>query len=549
MPSRNTNAARSAPRVARPPVGRRRAGAVLGLLLLLPPAAVSARSAREEATREFSRTLPMRAGQAFRLEHQQGDVTIATHALAEARIVAHIRVSAPTAGEAQAALPQVAIDVQETPAAVAVRTRYPDTRARNISYAVDYEITLPETAPLQARNSFGDVSVRGLKAEGDVRSSHGRLTFTDGRGRQRLENSFGAVEVARIDGDVAVVSQNGAVRVTEVQGALDVSNRFAAVEVRSVRKGATVVNSNGNVLLADAGGPSRVTNSFGAVEASLIRGDLTVANGNGNVNVRAVTGAADLKTSFGALTFDDVGARLTAVNNNGRVAGRKVGGAASIGTSFGAVEVTQIQGDATVTNSNGEVTLREVAGAADVRSTFGRIEVAGAPKGVRVVGGNGEVAISNVGPAYVRTSFGLVHAAGVAGSLEVENSNGAVNAADVKGPVTVRTSFGAVVLARVDGPLVEVRNQNGAVEVDATGGHGCTRITLVTSFAPIRVRLAESVGYDVTARTSFGSIRSELPITASGSLGPDTLNGRIGAGGCALSLTDGNGNIEILKAR
>ena len=155
MPSRNTNAARSAPRVARPPVGRRRAGAVLGLLLLLPPAAVSARSAREEATREFSRTLPMRAGQAFRLEHQQGDVTIATHALAEARIVAHIRVSAPTAGEAQAALPQVAIDVQETPAAVAVRTRYPDTRARNISYAVDYEITLPETAPLWARNSFG----------------------------------------------------------------------------------------------------------------------------------------------------------------------------------------------------------------------------------------------------------------------------------------------------------------------------------------------------------------------------------------------------------
>jgi len=527
---------------------RRRAGVAVSLLLLVSPAAAFARAAREEVTREFSRTVPMRTAQAFHLEHQQGDVVIGTHAQAEARIVAHIRVSAPSAAEASATLQQVAIDVLESPAAVAVRTRYPEARGRNVSFAVDYEITLPETAALRARNSFGDVSVKGLRAEGDVRNSHGRLTLSDARGRQRLENAFGAVEVARVEGDVSITNQNGAVRVTEVQGALDVSNRFASVEARSVRKGAVVVNSNGSVLLADAGGPSRITNSFGTVEASLIRGDLAVLNGNGNVSVRGVSGAADLKTSFGALTFDDVGRGLIAVNDNGRVGGRKVGGPAEIRTSFGAVEVAQVQGDVTVTSSNGAVTLRDVAGAAEVRSTFGRIEVAGAPKGVRVVGGNGEVAIFNVGPAYVKTSFGLVQAAGVTGSLEVENSNGAVNAADVKGPVTVRTSFAAVVLARVEGPVVEVRNQNGAVDVEGTGARGCTRVTLVTSFAPIRVRLPEGVGYDVTARTSFGSIRSDMPITTSGSLGADSLSGRIGAGGCALSLTDNNGNIEILKA-
>jgi DUF4097 and DUF4098 domain-containing protein YvlB len=527
---------------------RRRAGVAVSLLLLVTPAVASARAAREEVTREFSRTVSMRAGQAFQLDHQQGDVVIGTHSLAEARIVAHIRVSAPSASEASEALQQVAIDVQESPTAVAVRTRYPDTGRHNVSYAVDYDITLPETAPLLARNSFGDVSVKGLKAEGDVRNSHGRLTFTDARGRQRLENSFGAVEVARVEGDVSIINQNGAVRVAEVQGALDVSNRFASVEARSVRKGAVVVNSNGSVLLADAGGPSRITNSFGTVEASLIRGDLAVLNGNGNVSVRGVSGAADLKTSFGSLTFEDVGRALIAVNSNGRVGGRKVGGPAEIRTSFGAVEVALVQGDATVTNSNGAVTLRDVAGAAEVRSTFGRIEVRGAAKGVRIIGGNGEVVVSNVGPAFLKTSFGLVQAASVAGSLEVENSNGAVHAADVKGPVTVRTSFAAVVLSGVEGPVVDVRNQNGGVEVEAAAGRACTRINLVTSFAPIRVRLPEGVGYDVTARTSFGSIHSEMPLTASGTIGADSLNGRIGAGGCAVSLTDSNGNIEILKA-
>src|SRR2546426_7841669 len=491
---------------------RRRAGLAVSLFLLLTPAPASARAAREEVAREFSRTIPMRAAQAFHLEHQQGDVVIGTHVLAEARIVAHIRVSAPSASEASEALQQVAIDIQENPAAVAVRTRYPDARGRNVSYAVDYEITLPQTAPLQARNSFGDVSVNGLKAEGDVRNAHGRLTFTDGRGRQRLENSFGAVEVRHVEGALAITNENGAVRVAEVQGALQVSNRFAEVEARAIRNGVTVANTNGTVLLADAGGPSRITSSFGRVEASLVRGDLTVSNGNGAVDVRKVAGAADIRTTFGP------------------------------------VDVAQVQGDATVANSNGAVTVRDVAGAVEVRTSFGRIEVRGAPKGVRVVGGNGEVAVSDVGPAYLKTSFGLVQAERVGGSLEVENSNGAVNAADVKGPVTVRTSFAAVVLSGVEGPVVDVRNQNGAVEVEGTGGRACTRITLSTSFAPIRVRLPEGVGYDVTARTSFGSIHSEMPLTASGTLGADSLNGRIGVGGCALSLTDSNGNIEILKA-
>jgi DUF4097 and DUF4098 domain-containing protein YvlB len=492
--------------------GRR---AAAGLFLLLTPALAAARSAREEATREFSRTVTMRSGQAFRLEHQQGDVVIRTHPLAEARILAHIRVSAPSAAEASSAAQQVSIEVQETPGAVAVRTRYPEAHfggRGNVSYAVDYEITLPETAPLQARNSFGDVSVSGLKAEADVRNAHGRLTFTDGRGRPRLENSFGAVEVRHVEGDVVITNQNGAVRVAEVQGALQVSNRFAEVEARAIRNGVTIVNTNGNVLLADAGGPSRITSSFGKVEASLVHGDLAVSNGNGAVEVRNVAGAADLRTSFGR------------------------------------VDVAQVQGAATVANSNGDVTVRDVAGAAEVRTSFGRIEVRGAPKGVRVVGGNGEVAVSDVGPAYLKTSFGTVQAERVGGSLEVENSNGAVRASGVKGPATVRTSFAGVVLGGVEGPVIDVRNQNGAVEVEAVGHRPCTSITLATSFGPIRVRLPANGGYDLVARTSFGSIQSELPVTASGSLGPDALSGRIGAGGCALGLTDSNGTIEILRS-
>jgi hypothetical protein len=54
--------------------------------------------------------------------------------------------------------------------------------------------------------------------------------------------------------------------------------------------------------------------------------------------------------------------------------------------------------------------------------------------------------------------------------------------------------------------------------------------------------------YDLTAKTTFGRISSELSVTASGTTSGDSLTGRIGAGGCELRLANSNGSIEILKA-
>jgi len=90
-------------------------------------------------------------------------------------------------------------------------------------------------------------------------------------------------------------------------------------------------------------------------------------------------------------------------------------------------------------------------------------------------------------------------------------------------------------------PAVEV---SSVPEKNASGA--CNNITLRTSFAPLRVYLSDG-GYDVTAHTSFGKINTDVPFTATGGLNGDTLNGKINAGGCVLQLTNGNGNIEILK--
>ncbi len=69
----------------------------------------------------------------------------------------------------------------------------------------------------------------------------------------------------------------------------------------------------------------------------------------------------------------------------------------------------------------------------------------------------------------------------------------------------------------------------------------------MTSFAPIRLAVPHGVGFDVTARTSFGRITTDLPVTATGTIGQDALSGTIAGGGCPVVLTNTNGDIQILR--
>ena len=169
---------------------------------------------------------------------------------------------------------------------------------------------------------------------------------------------------------------------------------------------------------------------------------------------------------------------------------------------------------------------------------------------MRVATTNGRVEVVEAGGAtHVRTSFAATEVSRIQGDLSVESQNGPVRAMDVQGSASVRTSFGAVTLEGVAG-TIDVDDQNGSVDVRAASARRpkeCDRVTIRTSFGSIRLAIPADAGYALTARTSFGRIHSELPVTSTGSLGADSLAGTIGNGRCPLTLTNSNGNIDIVK--
>lgn len=455
------------------------------LVALAALGSAAAAGPREEIVRNVDKTLPLAAGQRLTIEHKNGNIRVRAEKTSEARIVAKIRGSSSNEAEIRKFIEAVSINIDASPSGISVRTVYPDTNWRSL---------------------FGGLSV-----------------------------SFSV--------DYEIVMPEGAL--------LEVRNRFGDVAVSGLKAAADINNGNGRVDVRDGRGRLQIENSFGPVDVSGIAGEVTITSANGEVAASNSEGPVDIHNRFGRVTATAIKKGVRIFNGNGGVRVEDVGGPSTVESSFGAVELRNLRGAASVENTNGSVSASGIAGSLSVRGSFGKVEA-------NDVGGTAEVRTANAsvhlrdvrGAATVKTSFGLVECEKIDGELSVENANGAVSANDVRGGVVVRTSFGPVALDGIGG-RIRVDNQNGSIDVRGVAsrkGKDCAGVELKTSFSSIRVAVPEDTGWAVEARTSFGHIRSDLPITVSGSLSVESMQGKIGDGACPLTLIDSNGAIEIQKS-
>ena len=453
---------------------------VLALALAALPAA-SAAGPREEIVRTFDKTLPLSAGQRLSIDHKNGDIRIRTHKAGEVRISAKIHGSSSDEAEIRKFLDAVAIAIETSASGVSVRTVYPEKSWRfsgggHVSFCVDYEITMPESSPLEVRSRFGDVSVEGLKAAADVRNANGKVSLRDGRGAQRLENAFGPIDVVGVSGDVTMTNANGPVSAADIDGALEVRNRFGPVVAARVGKAVRVVNGNGEVQVTDCAGAATVENSFGGVQIRNVKGAATVENANGRVLASGITGAVSVRSSFGAVELSDLGGLVEVRSANATVKVREVRGAATLKTSFGMVDCARVDGDLAVENANGAVRASDVHGAASVRTSFGSVSLDGVGGRVGVDNQNGSIDVRGLAnrkgkdcqPVELKTSFSSIRIAlpeEAGWTVDARTSFGRIRA-DVAITVSGSLSTEAVAGKIGDGacPLT-LSNSNGSIEI------------------------------------------------------------------------------------
>jgi hypothetical protein len=382
-------------------------------------------------------------------------------------------------------------------------------------------------------------------------------TVTYEGGRVLIEHRFGHVSVHTGSGNQVVARATVRASDEELgkQVRFNVSNGPEGVVVRTQFPSVHVHGDNIDVSYdadLDVTIPERaplvLRSQFGQVEVSGLGAVAEISNRQGSISARDIHGG-QIETAFGGITIEGSDGDTTVRNANGAIAISDVQGQLTVTNRFGAIDARRVDKGASFANSNGAVMAVDIKGPTSISTTFGAITAQNIGGPTSIADSNGSVAAVNIaGDLNVETSFGLVKAEHVRGNLAIHNSNGGVSAADINGDARVNTSFGSVFLKGIDGG-VDVENSNGAIGVAGLRG-GCNAVSLRTTFAPIKIALAPNANYTVKARTSFGTINTEVPYTVTArSLGESSSSetGVIGSGQCRMELVNSNGSITLTR--
>jgi DUF4097 and DUF4098 domain-containing protein YvlB len=191
----------------------------VGLFLLAAP----------DYREDFSKTLPLKAGDAFALDNVNGRVTVTTWKDSKVEIKA-----VKVARDDEKDLKEVEIRVDESAGMVSVKAIWPKHR-HNFHVEVIFDVKVPEGVNLKKVETVnGDVDVTGPFGSAELGTVNGSVTADSVKGSLDVSTTNGGIKVMRQEGKLAAETTNGSIR----------------LEKLAFKDGIRAVTTNGSITVA-----------------------------------------------------------------------------------------------------------------------------------------------------------------------------------------------------------------------------------------------------------------------------------------------------------
>jgi len=196
-------------------------------VLLLAGSAAALADYRED----FSKTLPLKAGERFTLENVNGAVTVSTWKEDKVEIKA-----VKVARNDEKDLKDVEIRVEQSAGHVSVKAIWPKFHL-HFNVNVDFEIKVPEGVILdEVETVNGEVEVTGRFGRAAVGTTNGSVSVEDASGELKAYTTNGGIQISRFEGKLDAETTNGNIR----------------LEGLTFKDGIAAETTNGSITLAIA---------------------------------------------------------------------------------------------------------------------------------------------------------------------------------------------------------------------------------------------------------------------------------------------------------
>jgi hypothetical protein len=286
---------------------------------------------------------------------------------------------------------------------------------------------------------------------------------------------------------------------------------------------------------------------------------------NGPVDIDVTTGSGSITVRTGSSDKVEINGRIKASgwSDNAEERVRRLQANPPIQQSGNSIRIGHI--DSADLRHNISISYELVVPAATelkAHSGSGSQTVDGIRGPLEVSAGSGSVKISNIGNTVeAETGSGSIDVDHVKGNVRARAGSGSIRASDVGGGFEGNTGSGHISLEQTAPGAVRAETGSGGMELrgvrgslQATAGSGGISAEgeptagwmVHTGSGSIHLRLPNDAAFDLSARTSSGSISVNRPVTVQGTFGRKEIRGKVRGGGVPVEVQTGSGNIEIL---
>ena len=269
-----------------------------------------------EHVEELEKSLSFEGVELVKLRNVNGSVRITSWEEPQVLVKATKKVKATNEEKAKEYAQEVEIRIEKVGDAIEIVTEHPKGRKpsfiKNVS--VQYDVTMPKEANLDASSTNGGMNVTGIIGETEARTTNGSVKIIGCEGKLTVKTTNGRVELEEVSGNVGAKTSNGGISagLAMIDGESEFETTNGSLDVR-IEKGDSVPltahTTNGSITVelpsdfaADV--EAKTTNGHirsdlpitvaGKISKTSLQGELNgggplmkLKTTNGNINIRS----------------------------------------------------------------------------------------------------------------------------------------------------------------------------------------------------------------------------------------------------------------------
>lgn len=207
-----------------------------------------------------------------------------------------ITVDALACSDTERHLELMALDIERDGSSLTITVIIPQSIkwGWNTEYAyVDLEVSLPDSTPIEIRDSSGDMDLSSVSVT-SIDDSSGRIKLRNGRSDLVLDDSSGDIVIRQLNGNISLSDSSGNIHLRDIKGEVRIRRDSSGeIEISRVEKDVEIVSDgSGSIDIDQVGGNVTVGNDgSGSILISNVTGNVRIGiDGSGNIRVADVGG-------------------------------------------------------------------------------------------------------------------------------------------------------------------------------------------------------------------------------------------------------------------